>query len=37
MIVGWDLRNPGEAVCKMERVVDTNQRIYFDSSRYRAS
>lgn len=33
-IVGWDLRNPGHALHTMEREVNTNQRIYFDSMRY---
>ena len=33
MIVGWDLRNLGSALFKVERAVDTNQRIYFDSFR----
>ena len=33
-VIGWDLRSPGKVLHRMERVVDTNQRIYFDSFRY---
>ncbi|KAK9504540.1 hypothetical protein O3M35_010853 [Rhynocoris fuscipes] len=31
-IICWDIRNPGEVLCTMERTVNTNQRIYFDLS-----
>lgn len=29
-IICWDLRNPGTALYKLERIVKTQQRIYFD-------
>lgn len=29
-IICWDLRNPGTALYKLNRVVKTQQRIYFD-------
>ncbi|XP_076363186.1 telomerase Cajal body protein 1 homolog isoform X2 [Tachypleus tridentatus] len=29
----WDLRNPGQVLCSLRRLVTTNQRIYFDISR----
>jgi len=29
-IICWDLRNLNQALCKWEREVSTNQRIYFD-------
>ncbi|XP_013771698.1 telomerase Cajal body protein 1-like [Limulus polyphemus] len=28
----WDLRNPGQVLCSLRRLVTTNQRIYFDIS-----
>lgn len=31
-MICWDLRNPGTALYKLERVVKTQQRIYFDIS-----
>lgn len=31
-IVCWDLRNVGEILYSVERIVTTNQRIYFDIS-----
>ena len=35
--ISWDLRNPGHVLFTMNRVIETNQRIYFDldpSGRY---
>nr|XP_014271831.1 telomerase Cajal body protein 1 isoform X2 [Halyomorpha halys] len=31
-IICWDIRNPGSVLSTYERVVKTNQRIYFDMS-----
>ena len=32
-ILCWDLRNPGSVLMKMQRIVETNQRMYFDLDR----
>lgn len=32
-IICWDIRNLGEVLMSLKRVVSTNQRIYFDLSK----
>ena len=32
-LICWDIRNPGTILYNCQRVVNTNQRIYFDVSR----